>query len=264
MTTMSQTGAYQKRWRYERAHGILRMLGTEQARLHLAALEGAGWTARAIAAHVGTSASVVLRIKSGDQPRASRRIVEGILAVPVDQLATRSLTGEPFVSRVGTVRRIQALMVIGWSCKAMSEHLSNGKTERWLYNLLNQQGRWVTRSTHDEVARLYRELSTRPGPSEIARERARARGFAGPMEWDDIDRDAEPDRDLGHDSDRVPADLHDDAVVRRLVDEGVRVRRLTHTETLAAFAELRARGLSTVEIEREYHLNTTRGRRAAS
>ncbi len=262
MTATAYDRAYQKRWRYERSHGVLRMVDTAQARLHLAALEGAGWTARAIAAHVGTSASVVLRIKSGQQPRASRRIVEGILAVPVDQLPSRSLSGEPFVSRVGTVRRIQALMTIGWSCKAMAEHLTNGKTERWLYNLLNQQGRWVTRSTHDEIARLYRQLATRPGPSEIARERARARGFAGPMEWDDIDHDLEPDTG-GEDLPAVKyGDDYDDAVVRRLIDEGVRVRRLTPRETQAAMTALLARGLSTFEIERVYHLNLER--RAAS
>ncbi len=257
MTTTAYDRAYQKRWRYERSHGVLRMIDTDRARTHLAALEGAGWSARSIAATVGTSTSVIMRIKEG-QPKASRRIIDGILAVPVDQLATRTLTGEPFVSRVGTVRRIQALMTIGWSCKAMAEHLTNGKPEQWLYNLLNQQGRWVRRSTHDEVARLYRDLCTRPGPSEIAKRRARERGFPGPMDWDDIDHDLEPDTDDGAPV-AVP-DEYDEAVVRRLVDEGVRVRVLTHAEAAAAYAELRRRGLSTTEIEHTYRLKSDRYR----
>lgn len=265
--------AYQKRWRYERAQGIKRIVDATAARNHIAGLEGAGWSSRAIAAAADVAVQSVTRIKDG-RPNANRRVVAAILRVPLDQMPTTSKDGhDPFVSRVGTVRRIQALMTIGWSCKAMAEHLSNGYTERWLHNKLNQQGRWVRRSTHDEVARLYRDLSTRPGPSEITRQRARARGFASPMDWDDIDRDLEPERDLelqgignGHREWRPVADRHvdhDEAVVRRLVDEGVRVRHLTHSETQAAIDELLARGVSVAEIERTYHLNASRGRRAS-
>jgi hypothetical protein len=256
MTATAYDRAYHKRWKYDRAHGVLRLVDATPARNHIATLEGAGWSLRAIAAAAAVSVQAVCHIRDG-QTKANRRTSAAILRVPVDQLPTRSLEGfDPFVSRVGTVRRIQALMVIGWSVKAMGEHLTNGHDERWLYNKLNQQGRWVRRSTHDEVARLYRDLCTKPGPSDRARRWASEHGFAGPMDWDDIDHDVEPDRDLGTSQ---PVE-YDDAVVRRLVDEGARVRVLTHDEAAAAYAELRRRGLSTFEIEHTYGLKSDRYR----
>lgn len=270
--TTQQSAAYFKRWKYDADHGNYRTTPTEPVRLHIATLEGAGWSLRAIAGAAGVSPQLLTHVRSGQ--RSMRKVSAAkILAVRADTLPKRPShqTTEPFVPRVGTVRRIQALMTIGWSCKAMAEHLTNGQDERWLHNKLNQQGRWVRRSTHDEVARLYRDLSTRPGPSEIARTRARLRGLAGPLDWDDIDHDAEPERDLeqhgiGKDvSEWRPAsegildrDECDDAVVRRLVDEGARLRTLTHAEAAAAYAELRARGVSTTEIERRYGLNSER------
>lgn len=122
--------------------------------------------------------------------RATRALVEKIMSVDPTRIPSKASTQttEPFVPRTGTVRRIQALMAIGYS---HSDLASRGVDSR---NLLNQQGRWVTRTTHDHVAARYRELSRRPGPTPRAAREAAKRGYLGPAAWDNIDRDPEPDR----------------------------------------------------------------------
>lgn len=180
---------YRKRWQYEREHGHLRTVDAEPVSRRIWTLMGAGWTARAIAGAAETSPSVVTRLSSGDQTRVTRKVAARILAVDPSglPLTPSKQTTEPFVSRVGSVRRIQALLFMGWSHAAMYER-SGVRTQM----VLAQQGRWVTRSTHDKVAALYDALWSKPGTSAHARTWARKLGYAPPLAWDDIDRDAEP------------------------------------------------------------------------
>lgn len=160
----------------------------EQVRLHIAALRGRGWSRSAIAARAGLSRNTICRYVHGihdPHPDAARYV----LGIPLDEIPRHvdARTGEPFVPRIGTVRRLQALMSIGYSHTSLA---SEGIDSR---NLISQPGLWVLRSTHDRVAATYRRLCTRPGPSTRAVLEAAKRGYAGPMDWDDIDRDAEPD-----------------------------------------------------------------------
>jgi hypothetical protein len=242
------TTRYRKRWVLDKSRGNYRTTSADEVRLHLASLAGAGWTLRAIAGAADVSPQVISHLKDG-QRSVTKRIAAAILAVSVDDLprAASRQTTEPFVPRVGTVRRLQALMAIGWSAKAMGEHLGRNDGGRWVYNLMNQQGRWVTRSTHDVVAAMYRELAAKPGPSEIARRRARRRGFPTPVEWDDIDRDPAPLTDEG-DVDEADDDV-DTVVVDRVIEGRQPGRKLTHTERVEAVRRMRQRGMSRREIE---------------
>jgi hypothetical protein len=45
----------------------------------------------------------------------------------------------------------------------------------------------VNRFLHDAVARVYEELCMIPGPSQRTRALAANRGWAAPLDWDDID-----------------------------------------------------------------------------
>ena len=180
---------YYKRWRYDRFHGDTRTTTTTRARLHVATMIGAGWSARAIAGAAGVAPQTVTRVLDPDSTSIHKTTAAKILAVdPFTVASTPSRqTSEPFVPRVGTVRRLQALLYMGWTTRHL--HEVYGIHPATLY----QQGRWVTRTTHDKVAAAYRELSHRPGPSHRTRSRARAKGYAGPADWDDIDHDLEPE-----------------------------------------------------------------------
>lgn len=164
-----------------------------RARSHFHTLSAAGWSLRAVAAHAGVAASDVSRfMRDGvDMPH----VAYGLMKIDPSTLPERTTAhsgrdAEPFVSRIGTTRRLRALQVMGWPAGEIGARI--GKPERWVHNKLNQQGRWVRRSTHDLVAKVYREMSHLRGPSAKTRTIALARGYAGPADWDDIDTDEAP------------------------------------------------------------------------
>lgn len=165
------------------------------ARSHYHSLRGAGWSLRSIAAHAGVGTADLYRYLDGAHlPHVER----GLLAIEPNTLATvtNNPAAEPFVPRVGTVRRLRALMRMGWPAHQINARLHDRGIvdKRAAENLLNSSGRWVTRSRHDAVAAVYRELSTTSGPSERTRRRAEKNGYPGPMDWDDIDHDEAPEK----------------------------------------------------------------------
>lgn len=186
---MSVNNLHQKRHRLRKLRGETAYVDASPARLHLATLLGAGWSLRSIAGVSGVPATTLSRFNTGKQDKASPDTLRKLLAVHPAQVPARtnSANAEPFVPRQGTVRRLQALLYMGWGHKQMREHCGLNTA-----NLVHQQGRWVTRSTHDTVAAMYRDLSGRRGPSSKATTYAIARGYAGPADWNDIDLDAEP------------------------------------------------------------------------
>lgn len=211
MTGLSSDYRYHKKWRYDRAQGRTRMTDSTRARLHVAACVGAGMSMSAIAAAAGVSPQVVSNLHKGQA--SIRRVNEAkLLAVkPGVTSAARHDVTEPFVPAIGTRRRIRALLAVGWrhsDISAAAGHLSA--------NTLHQQGRWVTKSVHDDYAATYRDLAFRPGPSERTRQWAKKLGYAGPMDWDDIDADPEPQGDAQADKSRRFEEV-DPVVIERVL-----------------------------------------------
>lgn len=188
--TISRQALYSKRHQLRKLRGETAYIDTAPARTHLATLAGAGWSIRAIAGAAGLAPVTVSRLHNG-QANASPDTLRKILAVNPSTIPTTPSrqTTEPFVPRIGTVRRLQALQYMGWTTAYLREH--HGIPPATLY----QQGRWVTRTMHDRVAAAYRELSHRLGPSERTRIRARRAGYVSPASWDDIDLDQAPERE---------------------------------------------------------------------
>lgn len=87
------------------------------------------------------------------------------------------------VDATGTRRRIQALMVLGWSLAALTARLGLARTNYSLKRILDQQH--VRRTTAERVAALYDELWGCPGPSGQVREAALASGYCSALAWDD-------------------------------------------------------------------------------
>lgn len=183
-TNVSLRRRHQKAYQLRQLTGEKAFVDARPVRARLLQLRGAGWSMRAIAGAANTSPSVVSRILHGRQtqmrPEVARRLmqVRGLPHAPSKQ------TTQTFVPRRGTLRRLQALMWMGWGHQQMREHSGLNTAA-----LLHQQGRWVTRTTHDKVAAMFHDLCMRPGPSSKARTYARARGYAPPLAWDDPDHD---------------------------------------------------------------------------
>jgi hypothetical protein len=96
------------------------------------------------------------------------------------------LTGSPgLLPTIVVTRRIHALAAIGWTYDEIGPRL--GVTAQNVCYLAGRTSGMVERGIAQRVMRLYDELSGTPGPSNIGRRRAVARGWAPPLAWDDID-----------------------------------------------------------------------------
>lgn len=81
-------------------------------------------------------------------------------------------------------RRIQALQRMGWPVSLIAEKAGLA-SPRSLYSLQRRKRMHLT--TFSRLEEVYERLAMVPGPSDIARGVARARGFPPPLAWVDID-----------------------------------------------------------------------------
>lgn len=175
------------------------MVDGETVRAHLRALMDAGMGWKRIASLAGVSSSTVSSILYGEHrydpshpdyrpPRKQmrRRIADALLGVRLD-LADRAL-----VDATGARRRLQALVVVGWSQSRLAQMV--GMTPASLGLLIHGRRDRVLVSTAAAVQRLY-DAHWAAGPvptnraerSGFVRVRAAAveRGWVPAMAWDD-------------------------------------------------------------------------------
>ena len=89
----------------------------------------------------------------------------------------------------GTRRRLQALAAIGWNSDALAEITGIHPKQIQEYTSANTRRAFVYLSTARTVADAYNKLSMTHGPSHITAGRAKAKGWAPPLAWDDDDLD---------------------------------------------------------------------------
>lgn len=128
------------------------------------------------------------------------------------------LNGGRAVPAIGTQRRIQALMRLGWTSTDIATEAGWQHRNGVLRILNGQKGRptrWVERKTADTIAAIYARLSMQTPEMTPTRARTRARaerlGYAPPLAWDDIDNpDEQPQgtRTLRTTRERRPAGRH--------------------------------------------------------
>lgn len=199
---------YRLRAKYDRSNGVRRRTGSTQVRAHTERLIARGWTQAQIAAASNLHQSTVSIILSARFDGCSRTTAAAILGIRLDQAPP---IPRGLVDATGTRRRLQALAVLGYSLPAISRQ--SGVTDCALRAAIEGLRPHTRITTATRVARLYRQLATRPAPpsrhSEKARNRAMARGWHGPMAWADIDDPAcLPDPD----EPPAPGHLHPDDV----------------------------------------------------
>lgn len=115
------------------------------------------------------------------------------------------------IDATGTIRRIRALMRIGWRTKDIATQCG-WTTDRAVQMILRRDR--VNRRTAATVARAYDALSMSLGPSKTTSARAERRGYAPPLAWEDIDDPSEKPR-IG--STHVRKTDVDEVVVLRLL-----------------------------------------------
>lgn len=143
---------------------------------------------------------------------------------------------------LGAQRRLQALIRQGWSQKKLARHLDIPPQR--MQQLLTEER--ITRVWHDRIDQLFGQLWDKvPAHTEhrdlLAYNRtvryATARGWARPLDWDDIDHDDGP-ATVEHTAD-------DDAVNRAIDGDDV---TLTPQQRVDAVTILHGYGLNDLEI----------------
>jgi hypothetical protein len=178
---------------------------------HVMSLHDAGMSYGSIASAAGLNRSTLTKIVRDRQPKVTQRIATALYSVTGPVYDGVDPEDETFVPRIGAVRRVQALLAIGWTHKAMSALVGQGSN--WTANFVHQQGTWVTRRNHLRVVALYDELWDKPGPSAATRGRAARKGYLPPLAWDDDSID-DP---AAWGNVTVECDDYDEVMVERLI-----------------------------------------------
>lgn len=174
--------------------------------------------------------------------RVKRETAEAVLKVKPD---IANLAKGQSIPSTGTLRRLQALVVAGWSLSKLGAQLGIGATNM---PSLMQRDR-VQVKTHMEVVELFDRLWNVEPPHEEWRDKiayartlkfAKARRWLPALAWDDLDTDVEPPAIEGGE------DTIDEMAVE-LAIEGERVR-LTPAERRECVARLHASRWSDARI----------------
>lgn len=178
---------YAKLLAYDIARGVSRMHDTTQVRAHVERLIAAKWTHQQIANAAHTARGTISYIAAG-QPETSKRIALAILSIPIGPPPKNPT----HTAATGSTRRIRALAFAGYALVDLARRL-NMSDDR-VSSIARGVVSVVRTSDAQLIARTYRQLADKPGPSERARADARKKGWTPLGVWDDIDDpDAVPD-----------------------------------------------------------------------
>ncbi|QNJ56293.1 helix-turn-helix DNA-binding domain protein [Gordonia phage Ohgeesy] len=163
----------------------------QPVRDHVHALREAGISNKRLRELTGVSTNTIQVLMTGRPERGHgpskkvlRRTADRILAVPVPEIAYTVASPGRIVPALGTTRRLQALVANGYSQRELCRRLGWA----WQGNataLFLGRAEYVVARRAREVADLFTELQLVPGTDVRARNRARANGWAAPLDWDE-------------------------------------------------------------------------------
>lgn len=217
------------------------LVSAQPVREHIEGLSMMGASYRAIADQSAVSVQQIVAIVNG-QRSVYPDVAHAILRVTPESLFDRS-GDRDFVLDVGVRRRLRALLALGHNAVTIGGVI--GKDDRWVYNRINQPGRWCSREVWELVRTAYEALAMTPGSSAHTRGRAKRLGYLPPMAWEEDELDdpnAEP-----HMPEDGEGDVDEVALLRVLDGTTCDLDRKTR---LAALPTLVARGKSDSEIAR--------------
>jgi hypothetical protein len=178
---------------YRKATGASRLVPAGPARDRIRTMRrDMSWAA--IAAATGCDPSTLTSIAFGHRRTVVRTTHNKIMAAKV----TPSTEPDSWTNATGTVRRVRALAVMGYSCRAIADAIHTDPMH--VHAIAMGHCDHVRYRTAQSIARAYRRLVLRPLPTDRytsrTRNAAQLRGWHGPAAWDDIDNPAAlPDDD---------------------------------------------------------------------
>ncbi|AVI03694.1 helix-turn-helix DNA binding protein [Gordonia phage Confidence] len=163
----------------------------QPVRKHVHALREAGISNKRLRELTGVSTNTIQVLMTGRPERGHgpskkvlRRTADRILSVPVPEIAFAVASPGRAVPALGTTRRLQALVANGYSqrdlCRRLGWAWDTNATDLFL-----GRAQQVTAGRARAVAALFVELQMVPGTDVRARNRARAKGWLLPLDWDE-------------------------------------------------------------------------------
>ncbi|MEU7737838.1 hypothetical protein AB0B51_33045 [Streptomyces griseus] len=164
-----------KQQRLNRHRGIRPLVDAAPTAKRLHELhESSGWEDIARAAK--TSASHLREIASGRLTQISPKTQAKIMAI------RPAVTGGQYIDSTGTVRRVRALIALGYTLIDIAES-ANVAVAR--VQTLAAGYPSLRRTVAERITNAYQELSETSGNNTRAKNRARTNGWAPPATWDD-------------------------------------------------------------------------------
>ncbi|MFF8482383.1 hypothetical protein [Streptomyces antibioticus] len=203
---------YMSALRLDHHRGQRRRTDATQTRHHIERLLAAGWTQAQITRAAGTAHRVVGAVLAGQRDVANDT-ARAILNIPIGPAPDDGRD----IDATGTVRRVQALVAIGWPIARLAPY--TGLYETALGRISRGELAHVRTGTAQTVAAVYRRLSRIPGPSTRARNDAARKGWTGPAGWGE---DTIDDPSAGPEEDRPEPELN------RLELAALRRREIVH------------------------------------
>lgn len=174
------THRYEKTLRLDLQRGVRRLVPPDRARRHVDFLVANGMSRRSIAHAAGYNDDTGLNVML-NRNRIRKATEERILSVTPS--SERSNKG--WVPSTGTVRRIQALAMMGWSMREVSRR--TGVHPDTISTIRNGKLPRVTERVYHSICDFYEEVSMTYGGNLRSRLMAERRGWAPPLAWDNID-----------------------------------------------------------------------------
>ncbi|WP_280420054.1 helix-turn-helix domain-containing protein [Nocardia carnea] len=149
---------------------------------HVRCLNELGLSCRSIARQSGISESAAGAIAAGEHQLIRKRV-----ALALRQVTHTPTPAQERVLGIGAVRRLRALSVLGWPWKPLSEHTTVSRVRMAV--IVQREPINIDWTVWKAIHDLYEQFSATPGPCESTRERAMARDWWAPLDWEDLDID---------------------------------------------------------------------------
>lgn len=229
-----------KQWKVNRALGRSLWTDSAEAREHLKTLRTTRtWASIAAAAQVTPSG--LYSIANGQRTTIHRKTHARILAVQPLAKPTPSR----HIDALGTRRRLQALMVIGHSIRTIAQASAVARDR--VHHIAMGLQPTVRCDVAGRITAAYERLAFRPPAKDKFTNRTRnlaaARGWHGPLDWDDID-DPQCQPETGRRRQDGPGrrEKVDDQQVARLTAQGLTAEQIARELRCHKRTVVRARG----------------------
>ncbi len=239
---------YDKAWnvayRRDRDAGRPRYVAAAPVQAKLRRLVNAQVPLRTLGRVTGLSPTTVRKILDGEQVSVQRATAARVSRMCPHDVYLAQSTGH--VPRIGAVRRVQALLAMGWPHRALGAAGITNSAQ-----IIGATGDLITVQRWRQVRDVYDRLSMTPGPSPETRGWAAKLGYPPPLAWDEESID-DPSATAQTGTPATVTSAGDEVVdvvaVARAVATAGAADSLTATERRAVVRVMASRGASDAQI----------------